>query len=77
MTFPWLSVLWLLPLVGAVVIILLPAGGRQFAKWLGVAVSVAVLVLSIALALQFKALHRARIVLRPRGTASGFMRKRR
>ncbi len=47
--------LWLLPLVGAVVIILVPAGGRQFAKWLGVAVSVAVLALSIALAVEFKA----------------------
>ncbi|MDT5165682.1 MAG: NADH-quinone oxidoreductase subunit, partial [Mycobacterium sp.] len=55
MTLPWLSVLWLLPLVGAVVIILIPAGGRQFAKWLGVAVSVAVLALSIALAVAFKA----------------------
>jgi NADH-quinone oxidoreductase subunit M len=54
-TFPWLSVLWLLPLVGAVVIILVPASGRQFAKWLGVAVSVAVLLLSIALAVEFKA----------------------
>src|SRR5438309_2102364 len=51
----WLSVLWLLPLVGAVVIILVPPGGRQFAKWLGVAVSVAVLALSIALAVAFKA----------------------
>src|SRR6202023_1290856 len=54
-TFPWLSVLWLVPLVGAVVIILVPAGGRQFAKWLGVTVSVAVLVLSIAIAVGFKA----------------------
>src|ERR1700743_2876839 len=53
-TFPWLSVLWLLPLVGAVVIILLPAGGRQFAKWLGVTVSVVVLALSIALAVEFR-----------------------
>ncbi len=52
---PWLSVLWLLPLVGAVVIILVPPGGRQLAKWLGVAVSVAVLALSIALAVAFKA----------------------
>src|ERR1700761_47635 len=52
---PWLSILWLLPLVAAVVIILIPAGGRQFAKWLGVGVSVAVLVLSIALAVAFKA----------------------
>jgi NADH-quinone oxidoreductase subunit M len=52
---PWLSVLWLLPLVGAVVIIVIPPGGRQFAKWLGVVVSVAVLALSIALAVAFKA----------------------
>src|SRR5246500_4760744 len=54
-TFPWLSVLWLLPLVAAVVIILIPSGGRQFAKWLGVVVSVAVLALSLALAVEFKA----------------------
>ena len=52
---PWLSVLWLLPLVGAVVIILIPPGGRQLAKWLGVGVSVAVLALSIAVAVAFKA----------------------
>src|SRR5882762_5487599 len=52
---PWLSVLWLVPLVGAVVIVLVPAGGRQFAKWLGVTVSVAVLAVSIALAVEFKA----------------------
>ena len=55
MTFPWLSVLWLVPLVGALVIILVPASGRQFAKWLGVTVSVAVLAVSIALAVEFKA----------------------
>src|ERR1700728_5031349 len=51
---PWLSALWRVPLVGAVVIILVPAGGRQFAKWLGVTVSVVVLALSIALAVEFK-----------------------
>jgi NADH-quinone oxidoreductase subunit M len=51
---PWLSILWLLPLVGAVAIILVPPGGRQFAKWLGVAVSVAVLAVSIALAVAFR-----------------------
>ncbi|WP_428341899.1 NADH-quinone oxidoreductase subunit M [Mycobacterium sp.] len=51
---PWLSVLWLLPLVGAVVIILVPPGGRQLAKYLGVAVSVVVLLLSIALTVAFK-----------------------
>ena len=53
-TFPWLSVLWLVPLVGAVVIILMPQGWRQFAKWAGVAVSLAVLVVSILIAVEFK-----------------------
>jgi NADH-quinone oxidoreductase subunit M len=53
-TFPWLSVLWLVPLVGAVVIILMPQGWRQFAKWAGVAVSLAVLTVSILIAVQFK-----------------------
>src|ERR1700751_6224090 len=52
--FPWLSVLWLVPLVGAVVIILMPPGWRQLAKWLGLAVSVAVLVVSILIAVEFK-----------------------
>src|ERR1700730_17994131 len=52
---PWLSMLWLVPLIGAVVIILVPPSRRQFAKWLGVTVSVAVLALSIALAVEFKA----------------------
>src|ERR1700731_328121 len=51
---PWLSVLWLVPLVGAVVIILMPQGSRQFAKWAGVAVSLAVLVVSILIAVEFK-----------------------
>jgi NADH-quinone oxidoreductase subunit M len=53
-TFPWLSVLWLVPLAGAVAIIVMPPGGRQLAKWLGLAVSVAVLVVSILIAVEFK-----------------------
>src|ERR1700751_5436057 len=52
--FPWLSVLWLVPLVGAVVIILMPQGWRQFAKWAGVAVSLALLAVSILIAVEFK-----------------------
>jgi NADH-quinone oxidoreductase subunit M len=51
---PWLSVLWLVPLVGAIAVIVVPPGGRQFAKWLGLTVSVAVLVLSILIAVEFK-----------------------
>src|SRR5580693_531078 len=52
---PWLTALWLLPLVGAAMIIVVPPRWRQLAKWLGVTVSVAVLVLSIAIAVGFKA----------------------
>src|SRR6201997_3322700 len=51
---PWLSVLWLVPLAGAGIVILMPPGLRQFAKWLGLAVSVAALALSILLAVEFK-----------------------
>jgi NADH-quinone oxidoreductase subunit M len=52
---PWLTVLWLVPLVGAVAIILLPPGAGKLARYLGLAVSVAVLALSIGIALVFKA----------------------
>src|SRR5580693_1245334 len=51
---PWLTALWLLRLVGAVVIVMVPPGRRQLAKWLGLAVSVAVLVVSILIAVEFK-----------------------
>jgi NADH-quinone oxidoreductase subunit M len=50
---PWLTVLWLVPLVGAVAIVLLPAGAGKLARYLGVAVSVAVLAVSIGIALAF------------------------
>ncbi|MGB7109338.1 MAG: NADH-quinone oxidoreductase subunit M, partial [Mycobacterium sp.] len=53
-SFPWLTVLWLVPLLGAVVIIVRPPGARQLARWLGLTASVAVLVLSLALAVGFK-----------------------
>src|ERR1700755_1936612 len=51
---PWLTVLWAVPLVGAAVIILLPSGAKQFAKYAGIAVSVVVLVIAVALTVQFK-----------------------
>jgi NADH-quinone oxidoreductase subunit M len=51
--FPWLTVLWAVPLLGATVIILLPSGAKQFAKYAGIAVSLVVLVLALALAVQF------------------------
>ena len=52
-SFPWLTVLWAVPMVGAAVIILLPAAARQFAKYAGVAVSLVVLAIAIFLAVRF------------------------
>lgn len=51
---PWLSVLWLLPLAGAVLIILLPPSLRQAAKWTGLLVAVATLAVSLVVAVGFK-----------------------
>ena len=51
---PWLSVLWLVPLAGSVLIILLPPGLRQLAKWTGLVVSVATLAVAIVVATGFK-----------------------
>ena len=51
--FPWLTLLWAIPVVGAAVIIVLPASSRQFAKYAGLVVALAVLVLSLALAGRF------------------------
>ncbi|MDF2824127.1 MAG: NADH:ubiquinone oxidoreductase subunit, partial [Mycobacterium sp.] len=53
MNLPWLSVLWAIPLLGAAVIILLPAAARRFAKYAGIAVSLAVLAVALLLAVQF------------------------
>jgi NADH-quinone oxidoreductase subunit M len=50
---PWLSVLWALPMVGAAIIIALPSAARRFAKYAGIAVSLAVLAIAIMLAVQF------------------------
>jgi NADH-quinone oxidoreductase subunit M len=52
--FPWLSVLWLVPLAGSVLIILMPPSLRQVAKWAGVIVSVLTLGVAIVVALGFK-----------------------
>jgi NADH-quinone oxidoreductase subunit M len=48
-----LSALWLTPLAGAVVAILMPPAWRQLAKWVGLAVAVAVLALALAITVQF------------------------
>ena len=50
---PWLTVLWAIPVLGAALIIVLPASLRQFAKYAGVVVSLAVLALSLLLAVRF------------------------
>jgi NADH-quinone oxidoreductase subunit M len=51
--FPFLTLLWAIPVVGAAVIIVLPASARQFAKYAGLVVALAVLVLALLLAVRF------------------------
>jgi NADH-quinone oxidoreductase subunit M len=50
---PWLSVLWLVPLAGSVLIILMPPGLRQLAKWTGLVVSTTVLAVAIVITAGF------------------------
>jgi NADH-quinone oxidoreductase subunit M len=50
---PWLSILWLIPLAGAVVAILTPAALQQVAKWTGLIVAVAVLAVAIVITTGF------------------------
>lgn len=52
-SFPWLTLLWALPIVGAVIIIVLPRSLRGVAKYAGLAVSLTVLALTVVLAVQF------------------------
>ncbi len=51
--FDWLSLLWLLPLAGAALVIMLPAGQRQLAKWTGLLVSLAVLAVAVVVTVGF------------------------
>ena len=51
--FPLLTVLWVLPVLGAVVIVLLPASMRAAAKYAGLAASLAVLAVAMVLAVRF------------------------
>lgn len=51
--FPWLTALWVLPLVGAGVVLLLPPQRRQLAKVVALAVSIVVLGISLVLAIRF------------------------
>jgi NADH-quinone oxidoreductase subunit M len=50
---PWLSLLWAVPMIGATVIILLPAPMRGAAKYAGLAVSLVVLVIALVVAMRF------------------------
>ncbi|MSX38462.1 MAG: NADH-quinone oxidoreductase subunit M, partial [Actinobacteria bacterium] len=50
-TFPWLSVLVAAPLVGAIVVMLLPKGADKLAKQVGLVLSVLVFALTIVMAL--------------------------
>lgn len=52
-TFPWLTALWVVPVVGAAVVMLLPAGQRTAAKWLALVVSLAALGLAGMIAVGF------------------------
>ncbi|MEE6165801.1 MULTISPECIES: NADH-quinone oxidoreductase subunit M [unclassified Mycolicibacterium] len=52
-TFPWLTVLWAVPTIGAAIVILIPAGQRVLAKWLALAVSVVALGIVVVLAVGF------------------------
>ncbi|WP_283261004.1 NADH-quinone oxidoreductase subunit M [Rhodococcus sp. IEGM 1379] len=47
--FPALTALWLLPLVGAAVVVALPARSHQLAKYVALAMSLAVLVIAVVL----------------------------
>ncbi|MFC9764768.1 NADH-quinone oxidoreductase subunit M [Rhodococcus jostii] len=51
--FPWLTALWVLPLVGAGAVLALPVHKRALAKSVAVGVSVVVLCLAVVLAIRF------------------------
>ncbi|MGE2834767.1 NADH-quinone oxidoreductase subunit M [Mycobacterium sp. SMC-4] len=52
-SFPWLTVLWAVPMVGAVLVMLLPPAARELAKWVALAVSLVVLALTAVVAVGF------------------------
>jgi len=52
-SFPWLTVLWAIPMVGAVSVMLLPATMRALAKWVALTVSLAVLAVTAVVAVGF------------------------
>lgn len=54
MTTPWLTILWAVPMVGAAAVILLPSAARNLAKYVALAVSLAVLAVAVLLAVRFE-----------------------
>ena len=52
-TFPWLTLLWLLPAVGAVAVLAIPRAQPQVAKVLAVVVSAATLGIAVVLTVSF------------------------
>jgi NADH-quinone oxidoreductase subunit M len=53
-SFPWLTVAWAVPMVGAGAVMLVPAAQRTLAKWVALAVSVVVLAVAVVVAVGFK-----------------------
>lgn len=51
---PWLTVLWLLPVVGAAVVLLLPAAQRVLARWVGLVFALATLGVALGVAMAFQ-----------------------
>ncbi|TFV57812.1 NADH-quinone oxidoreductase subunit M [Mycobacterium sp. PS03-16] len=52
-TVPWLSILWAAPIVGAGVVMLIPASGRVPAKWVALAVSLVALAVTAVITVGF------------------------
>ncbi|WP_280436311.1 NADH-quinone oxidoreductase subunit M [Nocardia carnea] len=51
---PWLTVLWLLPVVGAAVVLLLPTTRPNVARWTGLVFAVATLTVALGVAMAFQ-----------------------
>jgi NADH-quinone oxidoreductase subunit M len=52
--FPWLTILWLAPVAGAGIVLLLPSTQRTLAKWVGLVVAMAVLAVAGVLVIGFE-----------------------
>ncbi|MFW0786167.1 NADH-quinone oxidoreductase subunit M [Gordonia sp. CPCC 206044] len=53
MNIPWLTILWLLPAVGALAVLSVPRTRADVAKWVGLLVSIAVFAVGLGLAIGF------------------------